>query len=120
MNKINSARQIREVVKLNSDILKTADLPMSYRLHVAEIDNLARVFLQELEKQIEEPLCGNPKRFLEALIDKLVAFECLIKHRQITNEDTQLTNAQAVALMAGNLSFKYVYELILTYKTKHN
>lgn len=120
MNKINSARQIREVVKLNGDILKTADLPMSYRLHVAEIDNLARVFIQELEKQIEEPLCGNPKRFLEALIDKLVAFECLIKHRQQTKEDTQLTPAQAVALAAGNLSFKYAYELIIQYQAKHN
>lgn len=120
MNKINSARQIREVVKLNGDILKTADLPMSYRLHVAEIDNLARVFIQELEKQIEEPLCGNPKRFLEALIDKLVAFECLIKHRQQTLEDAQLTHAQAVALTAGNLSFKYAYELILKYKTNHH
>ncbi|AEH21849.1 VHS1036 protein [Vibrio phage 1] len=119
MNKINSARQIREVIKLNRDILKTADLPMSYRLTVAEIDNLARVFIQELEKQIEEPLCGNPKRFLEALIDKLLAFECLIKHRQITNEDAQLTNTQAIALMAGNLSFKYAYELILSYKANH-
>ncbi|WYC17908.1 hypothetical protein [Vibrio phage vB_VneS_J26] len=119
MNKINSARQIREVIKLNGDILKTADLPMSYRLTVAEIDNLARVFIQELEKQLEEPLCGNPKLFLEALIDKLIAFECLIEHRKQTHEDAQLSNAQAVALKAGNLSFKYAYELILSYQTNH-
>ncbi|QNJ59159.1 hypothetical protein [Vibrio phage vB_ValS_PJ32] len=119
MKALKAAQQIREVVKLNAAIIETADLPTSYKMTTAEADSLARVFLQEMEKKAEGSANMDHLIFLEALEGKLVSFGCLIQHREQMQEDAHLTSAQSAALKAGNMSFKYAYELIADFKHNH-